>query len=77
MTNLNFEEALGKLEESVNKLEKEELSLEESLKVFEEGIKLYRLCSTELNNAEIKINTIVEESGEFKKIPFEYKGENY
>ncbi|HDR5039313.1 TPA: exodeoxyribonuclease VII small subunit [Bacillus anthracis] len=73
MSNLNFEEALTKLEEAVNKLEKEQLSLDDSLKIFEEGINLYRLCSKELNEVEKKINTIVEENGEFKEVPFEYE----
>lgn len=72
MSNLNFEEALTKLEEVVNKLENEQLSLDDSLKIFEEGINLYRLCSKELSEAEKKINMIVEENGEFKKVPFEY-----
>ncbi len=75
MSNLNFEEALAKLEEVVNKLEKDQLSLDESLKIFEEGINLYRICSKELIEVEEKINTIVEENGEFKKISFGYNGE--
>jgi len=76
LSNLNFEEALTKLEEVVNKLEKEQLSLDDSLKVFEEGINLYRLCSKELSEVENKINIIIEENGEFKKIPFEHRGED-
>lgn len=75
MSNLNFEKALIRLEEVVNKLENEELSLDESLKVFEEGVNLYRLCSKELSEAEKKISLIVQENGEFKKIPFEYEDE--
>lgn len=73
MSNLNFEEALSKLEEVVNKLEKEQLSLDDSLKIFEEGINLYRFCSKELNEVEKKINIIIEENGEFKEVPFEYE----
>lgn len=76
MSNLNFEEALAKLEDVVDKLEKEQLSLDDSLKIFEEGINLYRLCSKELSEVEKKINIIIEENGEFKEIPFEYKGED-
>jgi len=73
LSNLNFEEALSKLEEVVNKLEKEQLSLDDSLKIFEEGINLYRFCSKELNEVEKKINIIIEENGEFKEVPFEYE----
>lgn len=75
MSDLNFEKALIRLEEIVNKLENEELSLDESLKIFEEGINLYRLCNKELGDAEKKISLIVQEDGEFKKIPFEYEDE--
>ncbi len=75
MSDLNFEKALIRLEEIVNKLENEELSLDESLKIFEEGINLYRLCSKELNEAEKKISLIIQEDGEFKKIPFEHEDE--
>ena len=75
MSNLNFEEALVKLEEVVNKLEKEQLSLDKSLEIFEEGIGLYRLCSKELMEVEKKISIIVEENGEFKKNSFGYNGE--
>lgn len=75
MSDLNFEKALIKLEKIVDKLENEELSLDDSLKTFEEGINLYRLCSKELSEAEKKINLIVQENDEFKKIPFEYEDE--
>lgn len=75
MSDLNFEKALLRLEEVVNKLENEELSLDESLKIFEEGIGLYRLCNKELSEAEKKISLIIQEDGEFKKIPFECEDE--
>ncbi len=75
MSDLNFEKALLRLEEVVNKLENEELSLDESLKIFEEGIGLYRLCNKELGEAEKKISLIIQEDGEFKKIPFECEDE--
>ena len=76
MSNLNFEAALAGLEKIVNDLEKQQLSLDDSLKIFEEGISLYRSCMKELNEAEKKINTIIEQNGEFKKIPFEYMGDD-
>ena len=75
MSSLNFEKALIRLEEVVNKLENEELSLDESLKIFEEGIGLYRICNKELSEAEKKISLIIQEDGEFEKIPFECEDE--
>lgn len=75
MENINFEETLKKLEGVVHKLEVEELSLDDSLKIFEEGIGLYRQCSNELNKIEKKINIIIEENEEFKKVPFPYDEE--
>lgn len=75
MSDLKFEEALAKLEEIVSKLENEELPLDESLKIFEEGVSLYRLCNKELSQAESKINMIIQENDEIRKIPFEYGDE--
>ena len=40
MEEINFEEAMKKLEQITAELEKGDLSLDESVKKFEEGIKL-------------------------------------
>ena len=40
INDLNFEEALGRLEEVVRGLEKEDITLEDSMQRFEQGIKL-------------------------------------
>lgn len=61
-TNLNFTQALKRLEEIVTKLENPDLDLEESLKFLEEGVKLHRLCKNKLTEANKKINTILKET---------------
>jgi len=57
-SDLNFEEALGKLEEIVRELEKEDIALEDSMQKFEQGIKLSSHCLRKLNEAEQKIEEL-------------------
>lgn len=57
-SDLNFEEALGKLEEVVRELEKEDIALEDSMQKFEQGIKLSSHCLRKLNEAEQKIEEL-------------------
>lgn len=59
---LNFEEALKKLEEIAGKMGEEGLSLEESLKMFEEGMELSTFCNKKLDEAEKKINVVLKNS---------------
>ena len=59
-----FEESLKKLEDIVSQLEQGDLSLEESLKLFEEGIKLSRLCSRQLEEAEKKVEMLLQGDGD-------------
>ncbi len=67
-----FEEAFSKLEEIVRKLESGNMSLEESLKAFEEGVRLSRICSERLDEAERRVEILVDnEKGIIK--PFEDK----
>ncbi len=58
---MNFEEALKKLEKLVEKMEKEELTLEESLKSFQEGIELTRYCRQLLTEAEYKVEMLLQD----------------
>jgi exodeoxyribonuclease VII small subunit len=67
-----FEEAFSKLEDIVRKLESGNMSLEESLKAFEEGVRLSRICSERLDEAERRVEILVDgEKGIIK--PFEDK----
>ena len=58
---LNLEEALGDLEQIVGRLEDGKLSLEESLVLFERGIRLVRMCSSRLESAEQRIESLTGE----------------
>jgi exodeoxyribonuclease VII small subunit len=55
-----FEEQLTQLEQVVERLERGELTLEESVRLFEEGMKLSQACKQELEQAEGRIQVLVE-----------------
>ena len=61
MTDLPFEDALGRLEKIVDMLEGGNLSLEDSLKAFEDGVGLARRCARYLDEAERKIETLTKD----------------
>lgn len=66
-----FEESLNELEEIATKLESGNLGLNEAIKEFEKGIKLSKECSDKLDEAEKKINILVQgENGELKEENF-------
>lgn len=72
MEDLNFEEALKRLEGLVAKLEAGDLSLEQALEVFEEGVRLSRHCSRRLNEAQKRINILLRnQEGQLEERPFE------
>ena len=56
-----FEASLQELEKIVRRLEDGDLSLEESLKLFEKGVKLSRECQERLNQAERRIEVLLED----------------
>ncbi len=49
---------MGDLEQIVARLEDGKLSLEESLVLFERGIRLVRLCSSRIEGAEQRIESL-------------------
>ena len=55
-----FEESLNELEEIATKLESGNLGLDEAIKEFEKGIKLSKECREKLDEAEKKINILVQ-----------------
>lgn len=57
---LDFDQAMKKLEEIVRRLEEEEISLEASLKLYEEGLALQRMCESKLRAAENRIRQLTE-----------------
>lgn len=56
----NFEQALERLETIVGELEGGELSLEDSIARYEEGVKLSRRLTQTLDEAEKRIERLVE-----------------
>lgn len=60
---LSFEEALAALEQVVKQLESGEKSLDESLELFGRGMALARHCQVKLDEAEAKIEQLLESGG--------------
>ncbi len=61
MAAIKFEQAMARLETIVGELEKGDLPLDESLKIFEEGIRLSKTCLKMLEDAERKVEILVQE----------------
>jgi exodeoxyribonuclease VII small subunit len=59
----NFEEHLTQLESVVERLERGDLSLDESVRLFEDGMKLSGACKKDLEQAEGRIQVLVEGKG--------------
>jgi len=57
-----FEKKLAELNTIVEKMEQPEVGLEESLKLYEKGIALTRECQKIIDQAELKISKLLEES---------------
>ena len=55
-----FEESLNELEKIATNLENGELGLEEAIKEFEQGMKLSKECTEKLDDAEKRINILVQ-----------------
>jgi exodeoxyribonuclease VII small subunit len=67
-----FESALKELEGIVEQLERGDLPLEKSLELFERGISLTRVCQKRLDEAERKVEMLVQtQNGETTAVPFE------
>ncbi|NLZ78153.1 MAG: exodeoxyribonuclease VII small subunit [Gammaproteobacteria bacterium] len=64
-----FEQSLSDLQALVERLESGDLSLEESLATFEQGISLTRECQSALQNAEQRINVLLEQNGTLTEQP--------
>lgn len=68
---MDFEQALKRLEVVVELLEKGEASLEESIRLFDEGMKLVHSCSQKLEWAEQQVEILMEKNGQIEKKPFQ------
>lgn len=67
---MKFEEAMQELEKVITRLESGEPDLEEALKLFEEGVKLARICGAKLEQAETKVQELIETKGQVNLVDF-------
>jgi exodeoxyribonuclease VII small subunit len=70
-----FEECLQRLEQIVTELEKGDIPLERALGLFEEGIQLSSSCRQELEDAEGKVEILLNRNGKMQAEPFEAQPE--
>ncbi len=61
---------MAELEQLVEQMERGDISLEESLKSFERGIRLTRACQQALQDAEQKVQILLEKNGQQTLEPF-------
>ncbi|MBS1801618.1 MAG: exodeoxyribonuclease VII small subunit [Acidobacteria bacterium] len=59
----DFEKRLTDLEAVVDRLEQGDLPLDESVRLFEEGMKLSQSCKRDLDDAEGRIQVLLEQGG--------------
>jgi exodeoxyribonuclease VII small subunit len=69
-TQVPFEKSLQELEQLVEHLEKGEIPLEDSLECFERGIQLTRACQKALQEAEQKVEILLQDQGNERLKPF-------
>ena len=71
LAELEFEEALERLEVIVEDLDEDNVSLDDSLEKFIEGVRLVKFCNRQLDQAEKKIEMVVKDDEQFEDIvPF-------
>jgi len=67
----SFEQCLNDLEKIASNLENGDIGLDEAIKEFEKGIKLSKECSKKLDDAEKRINILVQgDDGNLKEENF-------
>lgn len=67
---LDFEQALVELERVVSAMEAGNMPLEESLKAFEQGVRLTRECQQALQEAEQKVELLLNADKGVETTPF-------
>ena len=67
---INFEQSLEELEQLVGHMEQGDLTLEQSLKEFERGVELTRHCQKALQEAEQKVEILLQKSSDAELSPF-------
>ena len=69
-SSFDFEKGLDKLEQLVSRMEQGDLTLEQSLKEFESGVALTRQCQQALQDAEQKVEVLLQKSASAELSPF-------
>ena len=67
---MNFEQALARLEEIVRALESGNVPLEDLIKLYDEGSKLVKSCTEKLNAAEEKVKILQNRDGKLTEEDF-------
>lgn len=67
----DFEAALEELEQLVARMEEGDMTLEDALGQFERGINLTRQCQKALQEAEQKVEILMEKAGQTEAAPFD------
>jgi len=63
---LDFEKMLAKLETIIQKMEEGGQPLEKMMAQFEEGMKLVEQCRKALDQAELRVSTLMKDQGKTK-----------
>jgi exodeoxyribonuclease VII small subunit len=71
MAKPTFEESLEKLEQITREMENGDLTLETSLKKFDEGMKLADFCTKKLDEAQKRIDILINKDGILTAEPFD------
>ena len=66
----SFEEGIAKLEEIVEKLENDEVELEKAIALFEEGMEISQKCTKILDEAQQKIEFLIQKKDKLEKEPY-------
>ena len=61
---IDFEKSLAELEQLVEEMENGDLTLDQSLSKFEKGVALTKACQQALQEAEQRVNILMEKNGE-------------
>lgn len=69
--NMSFESAMAELQTIVHNMEQSELSLEDSLKHFERGVHLVGSTQTKLQQAEQKVQILMDQQNQQSLHDFE------
>ena len=67
---ISFEENLEKLKKIVDGLESGEIPLKESMNKFKEGTEIIKQCYKELEEAELRVETLVKKDRTIIREPF-------